>query len=89
MNFGEVLFRAAAASEFVESWTHHAPSDGTVMYVGDTQADQGWRFVVVKFPLPDDSGFGYDGTVVRLDLVVRLLPEIAEKVFAIASKTQA
>jgi hypothetical protein len=83
MNIRQILERAAAAAEFVDVWEHTSPSPGASLFVGDTFADEGWRFVVSRWSVAPTL-FHYDGAITRLATVVHLTPDIAEKIFKIA-----
>lgn len=83
MNIRQILERAAAAAEFVDVWEHTSPSPGASIFVGDTFADEGWRFVVSRWSV-SPMVFAYDGAITRLATVVHLTPDVAKKIFTIA-----
>jgi hypothetical protein len=70
------------------------PPPGAIAYDGSAN---GWRILVIQFPMPNRNGFGYDGTatgVPQSDLaladpkmtVCRLRREMAEKAFKHAER---
>jgi len=89
----EIVARIMLETARVANWRDFGPvpgREGDQVFQGETES---WRFMVASFPVDDEFGIttGYDGaaTNAKEGLVVRLPRELAEEVFALASRPSA